>query len=180
MRIALALVLLTAAAAKGSHVAEFRKALARYEILPRASLGAVAPAAIAAETLLGVWLLTDIAAATALAAAAVMFAVFGVVAATSRYRDKRIDCGCLGGVIRLRLDWHVAVADVIAALAAALAATHAAASGTELAGYGRSASIMVGMSGILLAVTFWLVMYGLSVRRTRCRGHGAGVANERA
>jgi hypothetical protein len=78
-------------------------------------------------------------------------------------RTGPLDCGCLGGMVKLRLGWMSVVSNmllrVLALAAAALAGDFVAAEGV----LAPQSWVVLGGSASLLAATYWLVAYAQSV-----------------
>lgn len=70
------------------------------------------------ETVLGLWLLTSDDEALKLAAGGVLLLVFGVWSGWILLRQGPVECGCLGGFLRLRHGWFGVSANILLGLAA--------------------------------------------------------------
>lgn len=161
IRFTCALILLSAAIAKSRDLPGFARDLQGYRILPVGFTQAVAVLVVVTELVVGLALFTASWQAPATLGAAVLFGVFAAVASRSLVAGgKGLECGCLGKSIRLGLSWVTVVANtaVAAALIGALTAqTDIRVKMTERA--------LLAAVGILLAVTYWLLLYGASVLR---------------
>jgi Methylamine utilisation protein MauE len=127
MRGALALLLCWAAVHKLRNVAEFREALAAYELLPRRCVRAAAALLVASELAIGVTLLLPgIGAGAALGAAALLCTYAGAIGINLLRGRRHIDCGCVGAAARRPIGLALVARNgalVVIALASALPAT---------------------------------------------------------
>jgi hypothetical protein len=167
LELAVGLVLAMAAVSKLARLDAFAAALRTYRMTPEGHARSLALAAVAAEGVVGVALLSQRLPVLALAAAACLFAWFAVVGwveSRAPERGSRADCGCLGGVVRLRVgrvtiavNAGIAVASAGAAVVAATAGT-ATATGTEVA--------VLWAAGLLFAALYWTASYAMTVVAT--------------
>jgi hypothetical protein len=99
LRLAFALLFLGAALHKVRDVARFRAAVAAYDLLPRAAIGAAAVVVIAVEVAIGVGLLIPAAAGRAALLGMGLLGLYAVAIAINLRRGHEIRCGCggLGG-----------------------------------------------------------------------------------
>lgn len=172
VRATAALVLLTAAAAKLRRPAGFVQALRGYGVIPAAAAPVAAAAVIAAEAATGALLVLGVASRPGTIAAASLFALFAVVAGAALLRTKTdTDCGCLGGALRLELDWVLVGANLLLAIALAVAASQPVLVSvtTSARSTGATAAIVVWSAGLLFAAIYWLVSYARTVSRLIAR-----------
>ncbi len=103
IRTLIALVFLSAAAAKMRNWPIFRGVVANYRLLPQVLVGPVTYALPPAEAAIGAMLPTSLFAPWAEAAAAVLLGAFAVAMGINLLRGRRqIDCGCFrGALVRL-------------------------------------------------------------------------------
>ena len=129
LRIALALLLLSAARHKLAAPAAFRDAIADYRLVPGWATTATAVALVAAELGIGAALLVPVpvpvpglglGAAAGLATGALLALYTGAIAVNLRRGRRGMDCGCSGPGARRELDSGLVVRNVILIGAAAL------------------------------------------------------------
>lgn len=169
IELSVVLILAPAALSKAVDVRGFATAVRRFDIVPSGFATIVALGTVGVEIALSLMLAAGRAEAAALAAAALLFAVFGGVAwlEVSRQRaDESIpECGCLGGVLKLRMGRGSALLNLLVAAVCAGAAIAAAAGNVD-----EGALALDAFELILLAVPFaavyWLAHYALSVIAT--------------
>ena len=167
IELAVALILAPAALSKATDVRGFMVAVRRFEVVPFGLAPSVAVGTIAVEAIVSVALLAQLAETASLTAAALLFAGFGGVAwleARGRESDDPVpECGCLGGLLRLRMGRGSALLNLAVATVCAGAAVAAA---SQTAG-----DLALGTAGLaalaaLLAGTYWLAHFALSVVAT--------------
>lgn len=139
-------------------------AIAGYGVVPPRLLRPAAGALLLAETAVAVILLLAVvlpagSTLVALIAAAVLFTLFAAVVARARSQERTIPCGCLGDVVELRLGWTSVALNAAAAVCAAIAAV--ALTADPMA---AKAWIVACECAVLVAVAYWLTIYGASVR----------------
>ncbi len=127
LRIALALLLLSAARHKLAAPAAFRDAIADYRLVPGWATTATAAALVAAELGIGAALLVlvpvpGLGAAAGLATGALLALYTGAIAVNLRRGRRGMDCGCSGPGARRELDSGLVVRNVILIGTAALCA----------------------------------------------------------
>jgi uncharacterized membrane protein YphA (DoxX/SURF4 family) len=115
-------VFLRAGVVKLGDQAEFRAAVANYQLLPLRFVGPVAVVLPVAEIAGGVLLATGILTAPAAMLLGLLLAAFAVAIAINLARGRSFDCGCSGSSTPSKISWrHVAV-DLVLAAGAALVA----------------------------------------------------------
>jgi hypothetical protein len=159
LRGGLALLLASGAVQKARDRARFRAAVAGYALLPERATGAAAAGFALAEAALAAGLLLPAplgVRAPALAAAALLFAVYGAAIGVNLARGRRaIDCGCGGPAARVPLSgWLVARNAVLAA--AALACAGGAAPRALAA-----ADVVTIAGGVAALALLWTAAHGL-------------------
>jgi small-conductance mechanosensitive channel len=162
-------ILVMAAASKAARLSSFATALSSYRLVPSGKARALAPVAVGVEAVVGFLLLTQHLAAWTLAGAGLLFVTFVVVGVIEVLHadgaEPRADCGCLGGVVRLRVGRatiaiNVLIAGACFSSAAAFVLTDPDAASAQLA---RVASGAVWVAAISLAALYWLSSYAVSV-----------------
>lgn len=162
---ALGLVFAISVAAKLRTPGHIPSAVRGYGVVPEPLVVPVAIALVAAEAAAAVALVAGWSGPGLLLAAALM-ATFATATLLKAAKGGRADCGCLGRGVRLRLGRPAAVVNgtlAVAALTAALV-------GDLDAGGG----FVPYLAGLLLAITYWLSMYAISVLETVSRASAEG------
>lgn len=166
-RAALAVLLTGAAVAKLVRFEQFVDALRGYVLAPEATRAA-GMAVVATEALLAVALFAGWKPDLALRASSVLLMVFAAAVAVNVTRHNTTDCGCLGGIVRLRLGWGSVVLNTILG-AVALAASFENALAMPLPADGGDTSagtlLVIWTLAPLLVVVYWLTLYSLTVAR---------------
>jgi hypothetical protein len=164
IELAVALILAPAALSKALDVKRFVTALRRLDVVPSSLSVVVALATIGVEIALAALLVAGVADVPTLIAAALLFAAFAGIAwleASRREGDEPMpECGCLGGVLRLRMGKGSASLNLLVAFAAAGAAIGAAA---NPGGAVELALADLVLLATLVAGIYWLAHYALSV-----------------
>ena len=166
VRFTVALVLLVAAAGKVRNPGAFVDAVRKYELLPDRTASATAYVVIAAEASLGVALLLGVAARAALIGATALLLVFAAASGSALVRRKRLECGCLGSTGRLRVGWTSIAGNLVLAAGALASSTQPAvepAFPAETAQLAIEDTAVLWALAMLLAGTYWLVLYAESV-----------------
>jgi hypothetical protein len=124
LRVLIGLVLLATAAGKLLDVGGFARVLETYRLVSPSLLLALALAIPLAELALAIWLLSGARPAIAAAAAGLLHAGYGSVAAATLLRGIPVEnCGCFGVFFPRPLGWNTVVEDVVmVALSAGLLA----------------------------------------------------------
>jgi len=115
-------VFLRAGVVKLGDQADFRAAVANYELLPLRFVVPVATALPLAEIAGGVLLAAGILTAPAAILLGLLLAVFAVAIAINLARGRTFDCGCSGSSTPSRISWRHVVVDLVLAAGAALVA----------------------------------------------------------
>jgi hypothetical protein len=161
IRFACGFILLSAAIAKSRDLPGFARVLQGYRILPASLTLPISVLVVVAELVTGLALFTVSWQAPGVAGAAVLFGVFAAVASRPLVAgDKGLECGCLGKSIRLGLSWVTVAANT--ALVVALIGALTTRTGTRIE---MTEGALLAAVGMLLAVTYWLLLYGASVLR---------------
>ena len=168
VRAAVAVLLGTAALAKARHFATFLDALRGYAIVPQRLLPAAAAAVIAAEAVCAAALIAGVAVPVALVSSAALLLAFAAAVAVTLRRRRPLECGCLGGVLEVRMDAFAVIANTGIALAAIAASTAPVAALPLPAGAEAQdgLALVAWMGGTALVITYWLVVYARTVWRT--------------
>jgi uncharacterized membrane protein YphA (DoxX/SURF4 family) len=121
LRLAVAGVFIRAGTVKLAGLAEFRLAVANYQILPTGLVGAAAVGVPVLEAAAGVLLLLGIFSAVVAAVLAVLLLCFSAAIGLNLARGRVFDCGCGGSTVPQLINWrHVAVNGLLAAAAIAI------------------------------------------------------------
>jgi len=120
-RFAVGLIFAAAGAEKLLDVAEFERAVAGYQLLPRRLVPMVARLLPTIELLSGSALLVGIFAPAAGLVAAGCLVGFSGAAGINLARGRAIDCGCGGAAASRQIGWDLVVGDLILAAAALFA-----------------------------------------------------------
>lgn len=169
VELAVGFILLMASVSKAARIPAFVGALQTYRLVKASWATSLARAAVAVEGLLGVLLLSQLLSAWALAGAGCLFVAFAVIgwveSLDGARAEPRADCGCLGGVVRLRVGrttvvMNVAVATACFASAVAFAVTDPATADARL---GQVAPASLWPAALSVAALYWLASYGVSV-----------------
>jgi hypothetical protein len=167
IELTVALILAPAALSKAADAKGFVMAVRRFEVVPLRLAPGVAVGTIAVEAIVSIALFARLAETASLVASALLFAAFGCVAwleARGRESDDPIpECGCLGGVLRLRMGRGSALLNLVVGAMCAGAAVAAASETTGDLALGTAS--LVGLA-VLLAGTYWLAHFALSVVAT--------------
>ncbi|MGH2916130.1 MAG: MauE/DoxX family redox-associated membrane protein [Solirubrobacteraceae bacterium] len=121
LRVVVATVFLRSGAVKALNLADFRRAVHNYQLLPSSMIGAVARGLPAAELLVGVLLLLGIELRVVGIAVALMLVVFCVAIAINLLRGRTISCGCSGSVAS-DISWGHVIGNCVLAIAAVVVA----------------------------------------------------------
>jgi methylamine utilization protein MauE len=168
VRAGVVVLLGTAALAKARHFHRFVDALGGYAIVPARVLPVAAAAVVAAEAALSAVLIAGVAVRGALVASAGLLLAFAAAVAVTLRRRQSLECGCLGGVLELRMDGFAVIANVGIAIAAVAASTApVAALPLPADADGETGLVLVAwMGGVALVISYWLVVYARTVWRT--------------
>jgi uncharacterized membrane protein YphA (DoxX/SURF4 family) len=152
---------------KTAGLAEFRIAVANYELLPASLVAPVAYSLPFAEIVAGVLLALGVLPVVVAAALALMLAAFAAAIAVNLARGRVFDCGCAGSAATAQvIGWqHVLIDFVLAGAAAAVALAPPPAN--LFLGPGGLAKISMPGGGafpVLLSVVLCLVMATLARR----------------
>lgn len=176
IELAVALILAPAALSKALDVKGFVIAVRRLDVLPSNLSVVAAFTTIGIEIALAVLLVAGVADVFTLTAAALLFAAFAGVALLESSRregnEPMPECGCLGGVLRLRMGKGSAALNLLVACAATTAAISAAA---NPGGDVELALADLIFLATLVAGVYWLAHYALSVvsaMEIRMKGNG--------
>jgi hypothetical protein len=164
-------ILAIAALSKLLRLASFRAAVRAYRIVPTGVAGVLPPFLVTSEAVVATLLLLRLAPLPALASASALFLGFAAAVAVqesgaSDEQPARSDCGCLGGLVRLRLGRVSVFLNLVLALAAAAAAAAVAASGGNSLSVGMEGPLggaVLWLCALLLALMYWLATYAVSV-----------------
>jgi hypothetical protein len=163
VRLTVGFVFLGSSAAKLVRPSALTRSLQAYPMIPGAAARPLAVLLTVAEGAIAIGLLGGVQPQVALLGAGILLALFAVVTAMTVRRKGPLDCGCLGGMVKLRLGWMSVVSNmllsVLALAAAALAGDFVAAEGV----LAPQSWVVLGGSASLLAATYWLVAYAQSV-----------------
>lgn len=163
-RFLLATVFALAAAAKLRNASEFERAVANYQLVPAGVSSEVAKVLPWLEAGVAVLLGFGLAVEPVAAATALLLTVFTVAVSVNLARGRRIDCGCLGGVVPRQ----ITLATVGRNLAlAAIAVYVAAGPPTDVLPTGDS--VAVALSAVLAALLGLVVTAGFAVWRSAHR-----------
>jgi len=163
VRFLLAALFLLAGLSKLARLGEFESTLRRYELLPRALVGATArllPAVeVACALLLGVGLATRV---VALALAGLLI-IFATAVAINLLRGREIDCGCFSAAAPNRITWRTVVRNVVlSALALVVVARPPAALALDGLWLARETSVPAGSAlAVLVTSTVGLASFGV-------------------
>jgi Methylamine utilisation protein MauE len=154
----------TSAGAKLVRFNGFRTALRGYEVVPKRLEVSVAATVPALEVAVAIGILVGRDVPIAELAAAFLLTSFTVVAGYALIRKKRIDCGCLGALVRTRLGWGTVCLNV-ALLGVALAAS---ASLTPLSPFAPAelaakTTIIIWSCAAMVIALYWVIAYARSV-----------------
>jgi putative oxidoreductase len=166
IRLTAGLILAGSSGAKIFRPRAFIESVRRYELLPASLAGPGAVVVIASEAVVAFGLLSGLLVRTALLGAAGLFLMFAAVLALTLLRDREVDCGCLGDLVELRLDWWSVVTN-LAIAGLALAASTRPALGVPMPGERAPSGAMFVLwaTAALLAAVYWLAAYARSVTR---------------
>jgi hypothetical protein len=168
-RMSTAIILLSAFIAKATSGPRlFARTVQRYEIFRPGAAKAVAYFVLVAEAVIGTALLVGKARSTFLLAAGLLFGGFAVLShLTLRSGSRRIDCGCLGEHVPLRLDSvGVGKNSLLAAACLAMAAlSWLAPLEPDSLGAGLPWFVVLACA-CLLAAMYWLISYASSTIST--------------
>jgi hypothetical protein len=161
------LILALSAMAKAVRPSYFIGRLAEYEFIPPRLAGIAGGVAIGAEGVISVLLLADLMREAALVAASILLAIFSTAAwlesrsSAAGSSANGIDCGCLGGVLPLRLGratMGVNLGVCAACIAAAVASFVGAGQDS-----GEVPAVLLWAFAAALAATFWISQFAFSV-----------------
>ncbi len=159
------LILAASALAKLTRPGFFFGRLSEYDFVPTSLAKPLGACAIAAEAGTSALLLSGAADAVGFFAAAVLFALFGGVAWLELRQEEAsgavggVDCGCLGGVLPLRLGRATMVLNLGICV---VCVTCAIASGIVTGGGGTGAAMLWALAA-LLAVSYWITQFAFAV-----------------
>lgn len=169
IELTVALILAPAALSKAMDVRGFALAVRRFDVVPASLSTAAAMGTIGVEVMLALLLFAGLTELPALAGAALLFAFFsgiGWLEVSRRQTDQPPpECGCLGGVLRLRIGRGSATLNLLAACICAGAAVAVAASSSDDSALSLSV-LSLALLATPLAGTYWLAQYALSVVST--------------
>lgn len=165
IELSVALILAPAALSKAGDVRGFAAAIRRLGAMPQSQATLLAGCVIGAEIVLSSLLAVGSAEELALAGAAVLFAAFSGIAWLQEGKRRGggpiPECGCLGGVLKLRIGRGSAILNLLVAFTCGGAAFAAMNSGDQ-----TSLSLGIGslvLMAALVAATYWLAQYAMSV-----------------
>jgi hypothetical protein len=169
IELSVALILAPAALSKAVDGRGFATAVRRFDVVPSGLATIVALGTVGVEIALSLLLAAGLAEAPALAVAALLFAAFSGVAwleVSRQEADEPIpECGCLGGVLRLRMGRGSALLNLLVAAVCAGAAIAAVAGNVDDGALSLNAVELV-LLAVPLAAVYWLAHYALSVIAT--------------
>jgi hypothetical protein len=163
VRLTVGLVFLGSSVAKLLRPSVLTRSLQAYPMIPGAAARPLAVLLTVTEAAIAIGLLGGVQPQVALLGSGILLVLFAVVTAMTLRRRGPLDCGCLGGVVKLRLGWMSVVSNVLLGV---LALAAAALAGDFVAGEGALAAqswVVLWGSALLLAATYWLVAYAQSV-----------------
>jgi hypothetical protein len=166
IRSAVVLLFLTAGLAKAFNFDSFVATTRRHRLVRSSLVPATAAAVIAVELGLSVLLLIYATERPAMIGAGALLIAFAVVSVLVSSRSGSVECGCLGSLLRLRLDrvsGATTAAFGVGAILASRAPRTSLLSSPPDAGVGWRVTAVVWMSGSALVVAYWLVGYARSV-----------------
>jgi len=160
------LILLASAIAKLIRPDYFLRRLGEYSFVPGALAVPLGFCAILGEAVVSVVLLTGVAATAGFIAAAALFAIFAAASwlelrAGSAAGGSGIDCGCLGGVLPLRLGRAAMMLNLgvcLVAVACAIASVGVSGVSDDEVGTG-----MLWALAALLAASYWIAQFAFAV-----------------
>lgn len=158
--ISVGLILLSAAVSKGVRFPAFANSLNAYRLFPPFLVSPIAGALIVAESVTSAGLLLGLYLAWALTGAAILFALFASVTAVTLGRHGFSDCGCLGGLVRLRIGWVSVGLNALISVTAVLVASLGDPTNRTQSAEGL---FVVWGSGVLVCMCYWLTAYAQSV-----------------
>lgn len=161
------ILLLSSGIAKLSGPKLFAAILARHN-LPPWTVPLFGTAIGLGETLFGLWLLISVNEPVKLAGGGALLLFFGVWSGWTLLRQGPVECGCLGGFLRLRHGWFAVSANILLGLAALTIVAAQPATTT--------APLPVWFLALLLAGLYWLGVYAESVIRSTKLRLRAGLA----
>lgn len=158
---ALGLILLTAAVAKALSPTDSAAAIAHYAVARKGLAKPTVGLQILLEAGLGIALVAGGSPTIAMAGAGLLFLLFAGVMSRALRSGHRGQCGCLGKVLPITMDWYVVATNcVLGVLALSLSQT-----GLLEAPPAASRGLTF-LSGSTLTMVYWLAAYGRSVART--------------
>ena len=163
VRLTLGLLLAASATAKLLRFQGFLDSLRAYHLLPQLLIRPTAILVVIAETVVAAALLVGLIVEVALAAAALMFTVFSAVVGLTMIRRGGVDCGCLGGFVKLRMGWASVAMNAAFAIAALIGAVLFSGELSGRATIGAVTWFVLWASGASLALGYWLTAYAESV-----------------
>jgi len=173
----LALLFATAAVAKLGRFGGFVAAVRGYGIVPSWAVPAAAVATVLTEVVISVSLVGGLEVSAGLGAAAALLVVFVVADSSALQKQPPPDCGCLGGLLRLRPDWWSVGTNAVLAMAAAVAAAETV-GGIPFptsASEPTSTVVVTWMAASLLVMVYWLSAYARTVGTILDEAHAEGV-----
>ena len=162
VRLTVGLVFLGSSVAKLLRPSVLTRSLQAYPMIPGAAARPLAVLLTVAEGAIAIGLLAGVQPQVALLGAGILLALFAVVTAMTLRRKGPVDCGCLGGIVKLRLGWMSVASNVLLSVLALAAAALAGDFLAEGALAPQSWVVLWG-SASLLAAAYWLVAYAQSV-----------------
>jgi hypothetical protein len=163
VRLTVGFVFLGSSVAKLLRPSVLTRSLQAYPMIPGAVARPLAVVLTVAEGAIAIGLLAGVQPQVALLGSGILLALFAVVTAMTVRRKGPLDCGCLGGMVKLRLGWMSVVNNVLLSVLAVAAVAFA---GDFVAAEGALAPqswVVLWGSASLLAATYWLVAYAQSV-----------------
>jgi hypothetical protein len=165
IRLTVGVIFLFSAVGKIVRPSVFFQAVHDHRLLPAAAVRPTAVVLIAAEAAVATILLANFQAGPALLGAALLLTLFASVSAITIRRQGASECGCLGGLVKLRLGWLSTSATALLAVAALVAGIQAVLGGPSLVTppSDRGDALILWACASLLAATYWLGTYAQSV-----------------
>jgi hypothetical protein len=163
VRLTVAFVFLGSSVAKLLRPSVLTRSLQAYPMIPGAAARPLAVLLTVTEAAIAIGLLAGVQPQLALLGAGILLALFAVVTAMTLRRRGPLDCGCLGGVVKLRLGWMSVVSNVLLGVLAVAAVAVAGDFVAAERALGLQSWVVLWGSALLLAATYWLVAYAQSV-----------------
>jgi Methylamine utilisation protein MauE len=165
VRATLALLLASAAVAKLARFQSFVEAFRNYEMVPRPLLRPTAALVVVVETVVAAALMAGVGVKSALVVGGLLLLAFAATVSRSLMRKSPIDCGCLGDVVSIKMDWASVAANVCFAAVALGAATRPVA-GLPLPTDAPAVphlALLIWPAGAALVSVYWLGLYARTV-----------------